>query len=282
MSTCDTVCATDAPCPDKTVAIADVQNYPDSRRLAIDKVGIKALRHPIRVLDKGAGVQHTIATFAMYVYLPHHFKGTHMSRFIEILNAYEREISVESFEEIMRQMVQRLEAESGHVEMTFPYFVNKQAPVSGVQSLMDYDVTFTGEIRNGDYLQNMKVVVPCTSLCPCSKKISAYGAHNQRSHVTISVRTNSFVWIEDIIAIAEENASSQLYGLLKRPDEKFVTEKAYDNPKFVEDLVRDVAAALNRDERIDAYVVEAENFESIHNHSAYALIERDKLAEGDT
>ena len=276
MSTCETVCTTDAPCPDKTTAIADVQNYPDSRRLAIDKVGIKALRHPIRVLDKNGGVQHTIATFAMYVYLPHHFNGTHMSRFIEILNGYEREISVESFEEMMRQMVVRLEAESGHVEMNFPYFVNKRAPVSGVESLMDYDVTFMGEIRNGDYLQTMKVVVPCTSLCPCSKKISAYGAHNQRSHVTITVRTNSFVWIEDIIGLAEENASSQLYGLLKRPDEKFVTEKAYENPKFVEDLVRDVAAALNRDERIDAYVVEAENFESIHNHSAYALIERDK------
>jgi GTP cyclohydrolase I len=176
-------------------------------------------------------------------------------------------------------MVKKLEAESGHIEMNFPYFVNKKAPVSGVQSLMDYDVTFIGEIKDGQYLQTMKVLVPCTSLCPCSKKISEYGAHNQRSHVTITVRTNAFVWIEDIIKIAEENASSQLYGLLKRPDEKFVTEKAYENPKFVEDLVRDVAAALNQDDRIDAYVVEAENFESIHNHSAYALIENDKIAK---
>jgi GTP cyclohydrolase I len=156
--------------------------------------------------------------------------------------------------------------------------VNKKAPVSGVESLLDYDVTFIGEIRDGRYIQTMKVLVPCTSLCPCSKKISAYGAHNQRSHVTLTVRTNSFVWIEDIIRLAEENASSELYGLLKRPDEKFVTERAYDNPKFVEDLVRDVAAALNQDGRIDAYVVEAENFESIHNHSAYALIENDKTA----
>ncbi|HNQ04836.1 MAG TPA: GTP cyclohydrolase FolE2 [Thiobacillaceae bacterium] len=272
------VCVTPIGCPPDQVAIADVQNYPDSRKIAIDKVGIKSIRHPIKVRDRSAGVQHTIATFGMYVYLPHHFKGTHMSRFVDILNGYEREISVESFEDMLRQMVLKLEADSGHVEMSFPYFVNKRAPVSGVESLMDYDVTFIGEIRNGEYIQHMKVLVPCTSLCPCSKKISAYGAHNQRSHVTIRVRTNAFVWIEDIIQIAEDNASSQLYGLLKRPDEKFVTEKAYDNPKFVEDLVRDVAAALNRDGRIDAYVVEAENFESIHNHSAYALIEHDKKA----
>jgi GTP cyclohydrolase I len=275
MSTCEAVCDTLAPCP-KDAPIADVQNYADSRNIAIDKVGIKAIRHPVKVLDKTGGAQHTIATFGMYVYLPHHFKGTHMSRFIEILNGNEREFSVESFEQTLRQMVTKLEAESGHVEMNFPYFVNKTAPVSGVQSLMDYDVTFIGEIKDGEYLQTMKVLVPCTSLCPCSKQISQYGAHNQRSHVTITARTNSFVWIEDIIKIAEENASSQLYGLLKRPDEKFVTEKAYENPKFVEDLVRDVAAALNKDQRIDAYVVEAENFESIHNHSAYALIERDK------
>ena len=277
MSTCESVCETAAPCP-TLQPIADVQNYPDSRKLAIDKVGIKAIRHPVKVLDKTGGVQHTIATFGMYVYLPHHFKGTHMSRFIEILNGNEREFSVESFEQMLRLMVVKLEAESGHVEMNFPYFVNKKAPASGVQSLMDYDVTFIGEIKDGKYLQTMKVLVPCTSLCPCSKKISQYGAHNQRSHVTITVRTNAFVWIEDVINIAEENASSQLYGLLKRPDEKYVTEKAYENPKFVEDLVRDVAAALNTDERIDAYVVEAENFESIHNHSAYALIERDKAS----
>ena len=277
MSTCEAVCDTLAPCPNDQ-PIADVQNYADSRNIAIDKVGIKAIRHPVKVLDKTGGAQHTIANFGMYVYLPHHFKGTHMSRFIEILNGNEREFSVESFEQTLRQMVVKLEAESGHVEMNFPYFVNKKAPVSGVQSLMDYDVTFIGEIRRGEYIQTMKVLVPCTSLCPCSKQISQYGAHNQRSHVTITARTNSFVWIEDIIQIAEENASSQLYGLLKRPDEKFVTEKAYENPKFVEDLVRDVAAALNKDQRIDAYVVEAENFESIHNPSAYALIERDKKA----
>jgi GTP cyclohydrolase I len=170
-----------------------------------------------------------------------------------------------------------LETDSGHIEMTFPYFINKSAPISKVKSLLDYEVTFIGEIKSGRYEFTMRVVVPVASLCPCSKKISDYGAHNQRSHMSISVRTNSFVWIEDIVRIAEDKASCELYGLLKRPDEKYVTEKAYDNPKFVEDLVRDVAVELNQDIRIDAYTVESENFESIHNHSAYALIEQNKM-----
>ena len=259
--------------------IADVQNMADTRHLAIHKVGIKSIRHPVQVKDKSMGVQHTIATFNMYVRLPHNFKGTHMSRFVEILNHHGREISVESFESILREMVDKLEAESGYIEMSFPYFVNKTAPVSGVQSLLDYDVTFVGEINNGEYRFTMKVLVPVTSLCPCSKKISERGAHNQRSHVTITARTKSSVWIEEVIRYAEEHASCELYGLLKRPDEKFVTERAYDNPKFVEDIVRDVAGELNRDERIEAYVVESENFESIHNHSAYALIEWDKSSD---
>jgi GTP cyclohydrolase I len=254
--------------------IPDVQGRADTRRLAIDKVGIKSIRHPVRVGDRDGGVQHTVATFNMYVGLPHNFKGTHMSRFVEILNAHEREISVESFEAMVRDMVKRLEAEFGHIEMTFPYFINKAAPVSGVQSLMDYEITFAGELSSAGYSFTMKVVVPVTSLCPCSKQISEYGAHNQRSHVTITARTNSHVWIEELVRIAEQEASCELYGLLKRPDEKYVTERAYDNPKFVEDLVRDVATALNQDSRIDAYVVESENFESIHNHSAYAMIEK--------
>jgi GTP cyclohydrolase I len=256
--------------------IPDVQSSADDRRLAIDRVGIKAIRHPVRIGDQSGGVQHTIAMFNMYVHLPHNFKGTHMSRFVEILNSHEREISVESFETILREMVERLEAESGHLEMSFPYFINKKAPVSGVQSLLDYDVTFIGEIEKGRYRFTMKVLVPVTSLCPCSKRISEYGAHNQRSHITIAARTKDFVWIEELVDYAEHQASSELYGLLKRPDEKHVTERAYDNPKFVEDMVRDVAADLNRDKRITWYVVESENFESIHNHSAYALIERDK------
>jgi GTP cyclohydrolase I len=256
--------------------IPDVQSSADTRHLAINKVGIKSIRHPVVVKDKSVGVQHTIATFNMYVHLPHNFKGTHMSRFVQILNQHGREISVESFESILREMVEKLEAKSGYIEMAFPYFVNKTAPVSGVQSLLDYDVTFIGEIVEGEYHFNMKVLIPVTSLCPCSKEISERGAHNQRSHVTLTVRTKSAVWIEEVVRFAEEQASSELFGLLKRPDEKFVTERAYDNPKFVEDMVRDVAAALNADERIEAYVVESENFESIHNHSAYALIERDK------
>ncbi len=257
--------------------IPDVQASPDSRKLAIDQVGIKAIRHPVRIMERSGGVQHTIALFNMYVGLPHHFKGTHMSRFVEILE-HEREITVETFQLMLREMVEKLEAQEGKIEMSFPYFVEKKAPVSGVRSLMDYEVTFTGEIRKGRQRFTMKVLVPVTSLCPCSKKISDRGAHNQRSHVTVSARTSDFVWIEEIVDLVEKQASSELYGLLKRPDEKYVTERAYDNPKFVEDLVRDVAAVLNLDERVEAYVVESENFESIHNHSAYALIEKDKRA----
>ncbi len=265
----------------ETHSIPDVQSSEDIRQLAINKVGIKAIRHPVKLSERNGGVQHTVAMFNMYVGLPHNFKGTHMSRFIEILNSNEREISVESFEPMLREMVERLEAETGHVEMTFPYFINKSAPVSGVQSLMDYEVTFTGEIREGGlYEFMMKIVVPVTSLCPCSKKIADYGAHNQRSHVTVTATLNDHLWIEEIVQLVEAQASCQLYGLLKRPDEKFVTEHAYDNPKFVEDMVRDVAGLLDAEPRISAFAVESENFESIHNHSAYAIIERDKRTVG--
>jgi GTP cyclohydrolase I len=257
-------------------SIADVQNSADTRRIAIDKVGIKDIRHPVRVKDRTEGEQHTIACFNMYVNLPHNFKGTHMSRFVEILNLHEREISVQSFRLMLSEMTERLEAEAGHIEMSFPYFINKTAPVSGVQSLLDYEVCFIGEIRDKTPQMKIKVVVPVTSLCPCSKKISDRGAHNQRSHVTVTATTKDFIWIEELIELVEEQASCELYGLLKRPDEKYVTERAYDNPKFVEDMVRDIAARLNQDERISAYMVESENFESIHNHSAYALIERNK------
>ena len=256
--------------------IADVQSTPDTRRLEIDKVGIKDIRHPVRVKDRSGGDQHTIAKFNMYVNLPHNFKGTHMSRFVEILNNHEPEITVSSFRDMLEEMTTVLAAEAGHIEMNFPYFVNKSAPVSGVKSLLDYDVTLIGDIRDGKATMTVKVVVPVTSLCPCSREISDRGAHNQRSHVTVAVRTRDFVWIEDMIDIVEDEASCELYGLLKRPDEKYVTERAYDNPKFVEDMVRDVAARLNDDDRITAYVVESENFESIHNHSAYAMIERNK------
>lgn len=256
--------------------MADVQATPDTRRLDIDKVGIKDIRHPVRISDRSGGEQHVVATFNMYVHLPHNFKGTHMSRFVEVLNEHEREISVSSFRDIITEMTERLDAESGHVEMRFPYFVEKRAPVSGVKSLLDYEVCFNGTCHKGNVDLWVEVMVPVTSLCPCSKKISDYGAHNQRSHVTVSVLADEFIWIEELIDYVEAEASCELYGLLKRPDEKYVTERAYDNPKFVEDMVRDVAVRLNEDERVLAYSVASENFESIHNHSAYALIENDK------
>ena len=257
-------------------SVEDVQGHADSREIPINKVGIKDISHPVRVKDRARGEQHTVASFKMYVNLPHNFKGTHMSRFVEILNRHEREISVESFGTMLREMTERLAATSGHIEMSFPYFVMKKAPVSGVESLMNYQATVFGEYDEGRTEVWLKVVVPTTSLCPCSKEISDYGAHNQRSHITLTARLTDHMWLEELIDIAEREASCEVYGMLKRPDEKFITERAYDNPKFVEDTVRDLAAALNKDKRVRAYVVEAENFESIHNHSAYALIEHDK------
>ena len=258
--------------------IPDVQGSADKRKIAINKVGIKDIRHPVVVRDRSDGLQHTIATFSMFVFLPHHFKGTHMSRFVKILNDHEKEISVESFKEMLTEMSEMLEADSGYIEMHFPYFVNKKAPISGVESMLDYDVSLIGEIENGVTQTRIKVQIPVTSLCPCSKSISDYGAHNQRSHVTVDVKTSDFVWIEEIIDLVEQQASCELYGLLKRPDEKYVTEHAYNNPKFVEDMVRDVAGLLNEDDRIRSYILESENFESIHNHSAYAMIQHDKDA----
>ncbi|MDH3768950.1 MAG: GTP cyclohydrolase FolE2, partial [Gammaproteobacteria bacterium] len=210
--------------------IADVQGRPDTRQLPINKVGIKDIFHPVRVLDRSGGEQHTIANFNMYVNLPHNFKGTHMSRFVEILNNHEKEISVRSFADMLAEMTTHLEADHGHIEMRFPYFVSKKAPVSGVESLLDYEATLIGDHEAGKNRMSIRVVVPVTSLCPCSKGISDYGAHNQRSHVTITVQTTGFVWIEELIDIAEDEASSDLYGILKRPDEKYVTERAYDNP----------------------------------------------------
>lgn len=259
-----------------TESIPDVQGSTDTRRLAIDRVGIKDIKHPIVIRDRNGNMQHTVARFNMYVHLPQQFKGTHMSRFVHILNNHEDAITVESFKCMLKEMTELLEAETGHIEMCFPFFIKKSAPISGVKSLMDYEVSFIGEIRKSEILIDIKVIVPVTSLCPCSKKISAYGAHNQRSHVTATIRTRAFIWVEEIIDVIESTASCELYGLLKRPDEKYVTEKAYENPKFVEDMVRDVAAMFNRDKRILAYTVESENFESIHNHSAYAQISRDK------
>jgi len=258
----------------RSSTLPDVQNTEDTRAIAINKVGIKDILHPVQVQDRTGKIQHTIASFNMYVDLPHNFKGTHMSRFVEILNNHDWEITVKSFKAMLTEMTRRLNAKCGHIEMRFNFFVNKKAPSSGVRSLLDYEVTFIGE-RTGDINKiNVKVVVPVTSLCPCSKKIADRGAHNQRSHVTVNIETEDFIWIEEIIDLVEKQASCELYGLLKRPDEKVVTERAYDNPKFVEDMVRDIAHQLNIDSRILSYTIESENFESIHNHSAYALIEK--------
>ncbi len=259
-----------------TTAMPDTQSSPDTRHIAIDKVGIKDIKHPVVVSDRSGREQHTIANFNMYVNLPEEYKGTHMSRFVEILNHHEYEITVESFKWMIEEMTERLNAQSGDIEMTFSYFVNKAAPVSGVKSLMDYEVSFIGQIRDKKPGVLVKVLVPVTTLCPCSKSISAYGAHNQRSHITAAVRMSDFIWIEELIDVIEKVASCELYGLLKRPDEKYVTERAYDNPKFVEDIVRDIAVEFNKDDRILGYTIESENFESIHNHSAYAMLQYDK------
>jgi GTP cyclohydrolase I len=263
---------------DPNLSMRDVQSSVDIRRISIDRVGIKGIRHPVSVLSAAGEANHTIASFNMTVRLAHDVKGTHMSRFVEILESNTAPFSVPMFGALLAKMVKRLQVSEGRIEMSFPYFIRKAAPVSGVTSMMDYEVSLTGEISRAATRITTRVVVPVTSLCPCSKEISAYGAHNQRSHITIAVRSREAISIEDLVRIAEDQASSELYGILKRPDEKYITERAYDNPKFVEDLVRDVAAALDADPRIDAYVVETENFESIHNHSAYAMIERDKLA----
>jgi GTP cyclohydrolase I len=254
----------------------DVQSTPDTRQIPIQRVGVKGVRHPLTVRTQSGEVQPTVGTWNLDVHLPADQKGTHMSRFVALLEENKAPLEPATFRTMLAAMLEKLEAEAGRIEVSFPYFVNKTAPVSGVQSLLDYEVTLTGDTRNGATRLFLKVLVPVTSLCPCSKKISRYGAHNQRSHVTISAELTDDVAVEELVRIAEEEASCELWGLLKRPDEKFVTERAYENPKFVEDLVRDVAQRLNADERIVAYVLEAENFESIHNHSAYAVIERDK------
>ncbi len=254
----------------------DVQSTVDTRQIPIQRVGVRAVRHPLTVSTAAGEIQPTVGTWNLDVHLPAEQKGTHMSRFVALLEENHAPLTTEVFRGLLVAMLGKLEAEAGRIEVSFPYFVSKTAPVSGVKSLLDYQVTLAGDVRNGATRLFLKVLVPVTSLCPCSKKISQYGAHNQRSHVTIDAELNADVPVEELIRIAEEEASCELWGLLKRPDEKFVTERAYENPKFVEDLVRDVAQRLDADARIDAYVLEAENFESIHNHSAYALIERDK------
>ena len=256
-------------------AIADVQSSPDQRNMPINQVGIKDLHFPLQI-QSAEGVQHTIARIGMTVALPASQKGTHMSRFVALME--ERQHLVLDFTSLHRltlDMLERLDTQAGRITISFPFFRKKAAPVSGITSFLDYAVTWQGEVpASGEYSHQIKVLAPVTSLCPCSKEISQYGAHNQRSHVTVTLTCHKQeVSIEEIIDLVENKASCQLYGLLKRPDEKYVTEHAYENPKFVEDMVRDIAVALKNDPRIDRFSVESENFESIHNHSAYALIE---------
>ena len=256
--------------------LTDTQAQRDERRIPIDRVGVKGLRYPMQVRDKAHVTQHTIATVTLTVDLPHHFKGTHMSRFVEVLNEFGPELHVDNIQAILRELARRLDSEKAHVEFDFPFFLEKRAPVTGATGMMDYGARFSATLEGERTDFVLTVLVPVTTLCPCSKAISEQGAHNQRGLVTFALRCTKPIWIEDLIRLVEDCASSELYSLLKRPDEKAVTERAYQNPVFVEDLVRAIAARANREPRITWYRVEAENFESIHNHSAYALVEKRK------
>jgi len=259
---------------ESTKPLHDEQSRRDDRNLRIDKVGVRNLRFPIRIRDKAHEHQDTIATLGMYVDLPHHFKGTHMSRFLEVLNAHGNVVHVENIPDILAAMQKRLDSQTAHLELDFPFFLEKAAPVTGKTGLMDYQARFDATANGTEIDFVLEVRANVTTLCPCSKAISAAGAHNQRGQVTVQLRTNETVWIEDAIEIVEASGSSELYSLLKRPDEKYVTEAAYENPVFVEDLVRNVALRLNAHPHVTWYKVEAENYESIHNHNAYACIEK--------
>ncbi len=258
----------------------DVQNYQDERRIPIDQVGVSDLRYPIVVLDRGQGRQHTTARLKMSVNLPHHFKGTHMSRFLEAINDHRGEITMMTLPAILKDLRERLEAESARIEVAFPYFLERSAPVSEAKGLMDYNCTFVGEMNGTKEDFILGVQVPVTTLCPCSKTISDYGAHNQRGYINVEVRSvgkdsgnPELIWIEELIDIAERSASAPVYPLLKRADERHVTMQAYDNPVFVEDLVRNVAGRLQDDPRVAWFRVDVENHESIHNHNVFARIE---------
>lgn len=255
----------------------DVQNLEDNRNLEINKVGVKNVQFPLIIADKTQEKQHIIANINMYVNLPKHFKGTHMSRFIELLNEYKnRPMSMHIIEDLLEKTKQRLNAKTAHIEVSFPYFIEKESPVSKQKSLMNYDCKFIGMKNQSESNFILEVTAPISTVCPCSKEISKRGAHNQRGKVTVKIRTDDFIWIEEIVNIIEKQASCGVYSLLKREDEKHVTEKAYDNPKFVEDVVRDVALRLKADKRIGWFSVECDNQESIHNHNAYACVEKER------
>ncbi len=258
----------------------DIQNDKDNRNISIDKVGIKNLQYPITVLDRQKGSQHTVANINMYVDLPHKNKGTHMSRFVEILHLFRPEVSLKKISDVLEQMKKHLNAASSHIEVSFPYFIEKNAPVSESPGLMDYACRFQGSSDPAGRVDLVvEVTVPISSVCPCSKEISDWGAHNQRGQVKVCIRFNKFIWIEDVIRLVEDSASCDVYSVLKRIDEKCVTERGFANPKFVEDIVRDIAVQLKMDDNITWYSVSAENFESIHNHSAYAHITSDRRGE---
>ncbi len=253
----------------KYQGLTDVQSMMDYRKIPLNRVGIKNIRYPITVLDKANGHQHTVANINMYVNLPHQFKGTHMSRFVEILNEYRKEITIQTFEEILTAMKERLNSQEAHLEIDFPYFIEKSAPITGVKGLMEYSCGLHGTMKES--LDMMLIVkVPITTVCPCSKEISDFGAHNQRGEVRVWVRFKKFLWLEDVIDVVERCGSSGVYSVLKRPDEKFVTEYAFKHPVFVEDIVRGVYLELKELSEVTWFAIEAENFESIHNHSAYA------------
>ena len=264
---------------EQSAILTDVQGGLDTRRIPIDRAGIRRLRHPIKVVAPDGAEQATWGLFDLVVDLPHFQRGTHMSRFVKLLGQQWVFSGPAAMKHLARQAAELLEAHHARIETSFWYFLRKEAPVSGVESLLDYEITIiaqSGILQAVDQVATMRVTVPVTSLCPCSKEISQYGAHNQRSHVTIEADCRDEVWVDELIAIAETCASCEVYGLLKRSDEKFVTERAYENPKFVEDMVRDVALALEEHPGVLRYQVESENFESIHNHSAYAMVKRDK------
>ena len=264
---------------DERLVLPDIQASADVREIPIDCVGIKNIRYPITVRTLDGRAQPSVAEFDMSVGLPPDVKGTHMSRFVELLEAHDKALDYSSVQDLSRNMLDRLGADDGELEIRFPYFIRKAAPVSGVESALDHLVKINARLNAVDgFRLRLQVTVAATSLCPCSKEISKYGAHNQRSHITISAALLEPMAIEELVTIAERAASCEVYGLLKRADEKFVTERAYDNPKFVEDLVRDIASRLNTEPRLCGYTVEAENFESIHNHSAFARITRISIA----
>ncbi|HWB57849.1 MAG TPA: GTP cyclohydrolase FolE2 [Chthoniobacteraceae bacterium] len=252
----------------------DTQSERDHRRIAIDRVGVKNLRYPMQIRDKARTTQSTIANVTLTVDLPHQYKGTHMSRFIEVLNEHGPVLHVDNIRDILKKLLKKLDSQQAHADFEFPFFLEKKAPITGSVGLMDYNIKFSATLNKDEFDFVLTVIVPVTTVCPCSKAISDYGAHNQRGQVTYAVRFKKPIWIEDLIVLVEASASSELYSLLKRPDEKAVTERAYDNPVFVEDLVRNVALRSNQEPNITWYRVEAENFESIHNHNAYAFVEK--------